>query len=98
MNVLLTSYFFTIPSPPGGFFTGSQPSHLIRNAILTLCSQLKDEAVALVDVFAPTDYVLNSTIGASDGQVSIAPPPPSTPNPIFFSCSVLGKRALESCW
>ncbi|XP_033628158.1 peroxisomal acyl-coenzyme A oxidase 3-like [Asterias rubens] len=53
----------------GGFFTGSQPSHLIRNAILTLCSQLKDEAVALVDVFAPTDYVLNSTIGASDGQV-----------------------------
>ncbi|XP_022101091.1 peroxisomal acyl-coenzyme A oxidase 3-like [Acanthaster planci] len=53
----------------GGYFSGSGPAHLIRDAILTLCSQLKDEAVALVDVFAPPDFILNSPIGASDGQV-----------------------------
>lgn len=34
-------------------------------------SQLKDDAVALVDVFAPTDFILNSPIGCADGQVNI---------------------------
>ena len=33
--------------------------------------QLKDEAVSLVDVIAPPDFVLQSPIGASDGQVTI---------------------------
>lgn len=31
--------------------------------------QLKDDAVALVDVFAPPDFILNSPIGCADGQV-----------------------------
>lgn len=31
--------------------------------------QLKDEAVSLVDVVAPPDFILKSPIGASDGQV-----------------------------
>ncbi len=31
--------------------------------------QLKDEAVALVDTIAPPDFVLQSPIGSSDGQV-----------------------------
>ena len=31
--------------------------------------QLKDEAVALCDVIAPPDHILQSAIGSSDGQV-----------------------------
>uniref|UniRef100_A0A669E3G6 Acyl-coenzyme A oxidase n=1 Tax=Oreochromis niloticus TaxID=8128 RepID=A0A669E3G6_ORENI len=30
---------------------------------------LKDDAVALVDVLAPTDFILNSPIGCADGQI-----------------------------
>jgi acyl-CoA oxidase len=40
-----------------------------REMTLDLCSQLKDEAVALVDVFAPPDFILNSCLGFSDGKV-----------------------------
>ena len=32
--------------------------------------QLKDEAVALCDVIAPPDHILQSAIGSSDGQVA----------------------------
>lgn len=31
--------------------------------------QLKDDAVALVDVFAPPDFILNSPIGKASGEV-----------------------------
>lgn len=31
--------------------------------------QLKDDAVALVDVFAPPDFILNSPIGKANGEV-----------------------------
>eukprot|EP00057_Strongylocentrotus_purpuratus_P031918 XP_786081.3 PREDICTED: peroxisomal acyl-coenzyme A oxidase 3 [Strongylocentrotus purpuratus] len=53
----------------GGYISGPQPASLIRDSILELCRELKDEAVALVDVLAPPDFILNSPIGASDGQV-----------------------------
>ena len=49
---------------------GSAAPDLIQEAILTLCGQLKDDAVSLVDAIAPPDFVLNSPIGLSDGQVS----------------------------
>lgn len=32
--------------------------------------QLKDDAVALIDVLAPTDFILNSPLAQADGQVS----------------------------
>lgn len=32
-------------------------------------TQLKDDAVALVDVFAPPDFILNSPIGKANGEV-----------------------------
>lgn len=53
----------------GNYLSGRKPAELVQTAILTLCSQLKDDAVSLVDVFAPTDFILNSPIGYADGQL-----------------------------
>ncbi|XP_037537216.1 peroxisomal acyl-coenzyme A oxidase 3 [Nematolebias whitei] len=53
----------------GDYASGRKPAELVQMAILTLCSQLKSDAVALVDVFAPTDFILNSPIGCADGQL-----------------------------
>uniref|UniRef100_A0A9J8ATG2 Acyl-coenzyme A oxidase n=1 Tax=Cyprinus carpio carpio TaxID=630221 RepID=A0A9J8ATG2_CYPCA len=53
----------------GGYFSGRQPVDFIHTAILTLCGQLKDDAVALVDVIAPPDFILNSPIGKADGEL-----------------------------
>uniref|UniRef100_A0A2R5LF03 Acyl-coenzyme A oxidase n=1 Tax=Ornithodoros turicata TaxID=34597 RepID=A0A2R5LF03_9ACAR len=53
----------------GGFCTGETPKVLIREGILQLCSDLKNDAVALADVIAPPDIALNSILGCSDGQV-----------------------------
>ncbi|KAM9836442.1 peroxisomal acyl-coenzyme A oxidase 3 [Aulostomus maculatus] len=53
----------------GNYLSGREPAELIQMAIVTLCSQLKDDAVALVDVLAPPDFILNSPIGNSDGQL-----------------------------
>lgn len=53
----------------GNYMNGRKPAELIQTAILDLCSQLKDDAVALVDVFAPPDFILNSPIGYADGQL-----------------------------
>ncbi|CAN9509757.1 unnamed protein product [Ophioblennius macclurei] len=53
----------------GGYLRGREAAELIQTSILALCSQLKDDAVALVDVFAPTDFILNSPIGCADGQL-----------------------------
>ncbi|XP_041123148.1 peroxisomal acyl-coenzyme A oxidase 3-like isoform X2 [Polyodon spathula] len=52
----------------GGFLSGKQPAEMIKNAILRLCSQLKDDSVSLVDVIAPPDFILNSPIGKADGE------------------------------
>ncbi|TDG99951.1 hypothetical protein EPR50_G00199780 [Perca flavescens] len=53
----------------GNYLSGRKPTDLVQMAIITLCSQLKDDAVALVDVLAPTDFILNSPIGNADGQL-----------------------------
>lgn len=53
----------------GEYLSGRKPTELVQMAILTLCSQLKDDAVTLVDVFAPSDFLLNSPIGNADGQL-----------------------------
>lgn len=53
----------------GGYAVGSQPATIIQDSVLRLCSELKDEAIALIDVVAPPDFLLNSALGASDGQV-----------------------------
>jgi acyl-CoA oxidase len=53
----------------GGYAQGPQATHLIHEGILKLCSDIKDDAVALIDVIAPPDFILNSVLGASDGEV-----------------------------
>ncbi|XP_056156373.1 peroxisomal acyl-coenzyme A oxidase 3-like [Lampris incognitus] len=53
----------------GGYFSGRTPAEFVQGAIVNLCSQLKDEAVALVDVIAPPDFILNAPIGKADGEL-----------------------------
>lgn len=40
-----------------------------RSTILKLCSQLKGESIALMDVLSPPDFILNSVLGYSDGKI-----------------------------
>ncbi|XP_012272767.1 peroxisomal acyl-coenzyme A oxidase 3 isoform X2 [Orussus abietinus] len=54
----------------GGYVTSD--SHFdvfLREGIMTLCKDLVNEAVALVDVLAPPDFVINSPLGMADGEV-----------------------------
>ncbi|XP_076452929.1 LOW QUALITY PROTEIN: peroxisomal acyl-coenzyme A oxidase 3-like [Babylonia areolata] len=69
----------------GGYITGSDAPRMIREAILRLCAELKDDAVTLVDVLAPTDFILNSPIGASDGEIYKN----------LYGAMMQGDRALE---
>lgn len=69
----------------GGYITGPEPPRLIKEAILQLCGALKDDAVALVDAIAPTDFILNSPIGKSDGQIYKN----------LYGAMIQGPRALE---
>lgn len=55
----------------GGYAVGPNLLTLVQDSILKLCSELKDDAVALIDVIAPPDFILKSPLGASDGQVRI---------------------------
>jgi acyl-CoA oxidase len=54
----------------GGYFSSSeQPAVLVRETILSLCKEMKRDAVGLVDAMAPPDYVINSALGESNGLV-----------------------------
>ena len=50
---------------------GESLARLLREAVLELCNDLKGEIVGVVDALAPTDFVLNSVLGKSDGNVSV---------------------------
>ncbi|XP_030555527.1 peroxisomal acyl-coenzyme A oxidase 3 isoform X1 [Drosophila novamexicana] len=53
----------------GGYFRNSSHIELYQQGILELLPVLKNEAIALVDAIAPTDFILNSPLGMSDGNV-----------------------------
>lgn len=53
----------------GGFAFGELPANLVQQGTLRLLKELKDEAIALVDVIAPPDVLMDSFMGKSDGQV-----------------------------
>lgn len=46
-----------------------EPVTTIHESILSLCSNLKDDSVSLVDALAPPDFILNSSLGYSDGRI-----------------------------
>uniref|UniRef100_A0A0B6ZWH1 Acyl-coenzyme A oxidase n=1 Tax=Arion vulgaris TaxID=1028688 RepID=A0A0B6ZWH1_9EUPU len=53
----------------GGYLVGGDAPRFIHEAILQLCQEIKPDAVSLVDAVAPPDFILNSPIGSSDGQI-----------------------------
>lgn len=53
----------------GYFAVGEKPVEQIQKQIVDLCGKLKDDAVSLVDVFAPPDFILNSSLGKADGKI-----------------------------
>lgn len=53
----------------GGYFSGPDPTQLMRSAILNLCEGLKPDAMGLVDAMSPPDFILNSVLGMSNGKI-----------------------------
>lgn len=54
----------------GGFASPtSKMDFLIRQGMIKLMKELVNEAVALVDVLAPPDHIVDSPLGMSDGNV-----------------------------
>lgn len=46
-----------------------RPVTMIQEKILKLCGELKNDAVLLVDVLAPPDFILNSSLANADGRI-----------------------------
>ena len=53
----------------GGYTNNGEMNQWMENRQLELCDKLRNELVALVDVFAPPDHILNSVLGRNDGDV-----------------------------
>lgn len=54
----------------GGFIqSGINSGELLQNGILSILSELKNEAVSLVDAIAPPDFIINSPLGLRDGRI-----------------------------
>ncbi|GAB1864727.1 Acyl-coenzyme A oxidase [Camponotus japonicus] len=54
----------------GGYASSSSNiDNFLREGIIILCRDLLNNAVALVDVLAPPDFILNSALGMSDGEI-----------------------------
>ncbi|XP_070504426.1 peroxisomal acyl-coenzyme A oxidase 3-like [Chironomus tepperi] len=68
-NLISTKYIGILYE--GGFVTSNGPNvnDLLQTGILGLLTDLKNEAVSLVDSIAPPDFIINSPLGMSDGNV-----------------------------
>lgn len=53
----------------GGFAVGELPAKMYKEAILYLLPYIKREAITLIDAIAPPDFILNSPLGMSDGEM-----------------------------
>ncbi|XP_034471540.1 peroxisomal acyl-coenzyme A oxidase 3 isoform X2 [Drosophila innubila] len=53
----------------GGYFRNNSHIELYQQSILELLPVLKNEAIGLVDAIAPPDFILNSPLGMSDGNI-----------------------------
>ncbi|XP_017476850.1 PREDICTED: peroxisomal acyl-coenzyme A oxidase 3 isoform X2 [Rhagoletis zephyria] len=53
----------------GGYFRDNTQAEHYQQGILDLLPVLKNEAISLVDAIAPTDFILNSPLGMSDGNI-----------------------------
>ncbi|GAB0095270.1 Acyl-coenzyme A oxidase [Sergentomyia squamirostris] len=53
----------------GGFASNTPAGELYEQGILSLLSVIKHDAIALADALAPPDFILNSPLGASNGEV-----------------------------
>ncbi|KAK9511234.1 hypothetical protein O3M35_005831 [Rhynocoris fuscipes] len=53
----------------GGYCMNSEAVEFIQAGIVNLCKILKNDAVALVDAISPPDFIINSPLGLSDGNV-----------------------------
>jgi len=54
----------------GNYLNNGSINIWIQNRLIDLCQDLRNEAVVLVDVFAPPDHILNSVLGVNDGKVN----------------------------
>lgn len=55
-----------------GNYASPNLSELVKEAVLSLCGQLKPEVVSVVDALAPPDFLLSSMLGNSDGKVLLS--------------------------
>ncbi|EDV29132.1 uncharacterized protein TRIADDRAFT_18987 [Trichoplax adhaerens] len=53
----------------GSYITNDECVDLIHDTIVRLCDELKRDAVRLVDIIAPSDFLLDSVIGSYNGQI-----------------------------
>ncbi|KAL1490173.1 hypothetical protein ABEB36_012910 [Hypothenemus hampei] len=53
----------------GGYTKDSKLSLMVKDGILHLCDNLKQDFMGIIDGIAPPDYVINSVLGRSDGKL-----------------------------
>lgn len=53
-----------------GYFRNENCGMLLHESILTLCKELRGEAVGLADSIAAPDFIMNSVLGVADGNVN----------------------------
>ena len=59
---ILLIYRYGVITDPGSI-------KIMQDTFIETAKDLKNDAVALVDVLAPPDFILNSVLGHSDGEV-----------------------------
>lgn len=73
MDVCLLYGFYTIEENAGAFlqyeYFSPKQMEFIRSKTNTLCADVREQAVPLVDSFNLTDYMVNSPLGRADGNV-----------------------------